>query len=74
MRRGEDVVGGVQAQHWHLHRFQPVARTGIVVVVVVGGVAEHDGGEALVKFTDGLCLKGEREERLSGCLLSLNCS
>lgn len=70
MRRGEDVVGGVQAQHWHLHRFQPVARTGIVVVVIVGGVAEHDGGEALIKFPDGLCLPGgERKEVESGCLV-----
>lgn len=64
VRRGEDIVGSVQAQHWHLHRLQPVARTGIVVVVVVGGVAEHDGGEALVKFPDGLCLRVEREKRL----------
>lgn len=64
MRRGEDVVSGVQAQHWHLHRFQPVARTGVVVVVVVGGVAEHNGGEALVKFPDGLCLQAESEERV----------
>lgn len=74
MRRGEDIVGGVQAQHWHLHRLEPVARTGIVVVVVVGGVAEHDGGEPLVKFTDGLCLAGgERNAIKRGGLVSLNC-
>lgn len=64
VRRGEDVVSGVQAQHWHLYRFQPVARTGIVVVVIIGGVAEHDGGEALIKFPDGLCLQAEREKTL----------
>lgn len=63
MRRGEDVVSGVQAQHWHLHRLQPVARTGIVVVVVVGGVAEHDGREALIEFPDGLCLRAERKKK-----------
>lgn len=57
VRRGEDIVGSVQAQHRHLHRLQPVARTGVVVVVVVGGVAEHYGGEPLVEFSDGLRLK-----------------
>lgn len=58
MRWGEDVIGGVQTQHWHLHRFEPVDRTGIVVVVVIGGVAEHDGGEALVELSNGLRLQG----------------
>lgn len=62
MRRGEDVVGRVQAQHGHLHRLEPVARTGIVVVVVVGGVAKHDGGEPLVELPDGFCLPAEREK------------
>lgn len=57
VRWGEDIVGSVQAQHRHLHRLQPVARTGVVVVVVVGGVAEHDGGEPLVEFSDGLRLE-----------------
>lgn len=56
MRRGEDVIGGVQTQHWHLHRFQLVDGTGIVVVVVIGRVAEHYGGEPLVKLSNGLCL------------------
>lgn len=53
MGRGEDVIGGVQTQHWHLHRFEPVDGTGVVVVVIVAGVTEHDGSEALVKFAYG---------------------
>lgn len=53
MGRGEDVVGGVQTQHWHLHGFEPVDGTGVVVVVIVAGVTKHDGSEALVKFPNG---------------------
>lgn len=57
MGRGEDVVGGVQTQHWHLHGFEPVDGTGIVVVVIVAGVTKHDGSEALVKFPNGPSLR-----------------
>lgn len=56
MRRGKDIISSVQAQHWHLHRFQPVDRTGIVVVVIIGRIAKHYGGEPLVKFPNGPCL------------------
>lgn len=58
VRRGKDVVSSVQTQHWHLHRLQRVDRTGIVVVVIIGGIAKHYGGEPLVKLSNGLCLQG----------------
>lgn len=51
--RGEDVIGSVQTQHWHLHRFEPVDGTGVMVVMIVAGVTEHDGREALVEFPNG---------------------
>lgn len=51
--RGEDVIGSVQTQHRHLHRFELVDGTGIMVVMIVTGVTEHDGSEALVKFPNG---------------------
>lgn len=56
MGRGEDIIGSVQTQHRHLHRFQPVDRTGIVVIVVIGRIAKHYGGEPLIEFPNGLCL------------------
>lgn len=52
MRRREDIVSGVETQHWHLYGFQPVDRTGITVVVVIGGITKHYGGEPLVKLSD----------------------
>lgn len=56
MGGGKDVIGSVQTQHRHLHRFQPVDRTGVVVIVIVGRIAKHYGGEPLIEFPNGLCL------------------
>lgn len=61
MRWRKNVISGVQTQHWHLHRFQLVDRTGIVVIVVVGAVTKHDGGEPLIELSDGPSLKGARK-------------
>lgn len=58
MGRGKDIICSIQTQHWHLYRFQPVDRTGIMVIVIIGRVAEHYGGEPLVKLSNGLCLWG----------------
>lgn len=53
MRWGKNIISSVQTQHWHLHRFEPVDRTGIVVVVIIGRIAKHYGGEPLVKLSNG---------------------
>lgn len=55
----EDIISSVQTQHWHLHRIQLVDRTGIKVVVIVGRITKHYGGEPLIKLSDGPCLKGQ---------------
>lgn len=53
VRWGEDIVSSIQTQHWHLHRFQLVHGTGITVVIIIGWIAEHYGGEPLIKLSDG---------------------
>ena len=68
MRRGEDIVGSVQTQHGHLHGFQPVDGTGVVVVVIIGWIAKHDRGEPLIKFSNGLRLQGRA--KLAKCGLN----
>lgn len=69
MRWRKDVISSVQTEHWHLHRFQLVDGTGIVVVVFVGAVAKHDGGEPLIKLSDGPSLKGDKKENPFSLLL-----
>lgn len=53
---GEHIISSVQTQHWHLHRFELVDRTGIQVVVIIGGITKHNGGEPFVELSDGSCL------------------
>lgn len=58
MRWGEHIISSVQTQHGHLHRFELVDRTGITVVVIIGRITKHYGGEPFVKLSDGSCLHG----------------
>ena len=55
---GKDVISSVQTQHWDLDRRQLVDRTGIMIVVIITRITEHNGGEPFVKLSNGLCLEG----------------